>query len=147
MTAGGDLDRALARLTQIESLAQHRAERPEPLPRRRRRNGRGARDDRVARAVDVTAERLDAAAPRAPAAVSDRDAASGQRLRAVGIAARQNASTRDCPATGWTKTTAACASQASRSAVAPSRASRAGITAASTIRRTSASSPSIWTPT
>ena len=50
------------------------------------------------------------------------------------------------PGRGCVKITAACPSQASTRVVVPSRASSAGVTAASTMRRTSAASPSTGEP-
>ena len=144
--AGGGFERALARAAQRSNpwrrtaqsvrnrcsvgaasgrdVGQHRVPRRRPASRP---IGSTSIDDarapqRCAAAAAASARALSASQPAAPARGSARPA-SGRRGRR------------------------ACASHASRSAVAPSRASSAGITAASTIRRTSASSPSIWTPT
>ena len=107
----------------------------------------------IGRALDTTAYRTPSTSlpigstsiAEGDGTVSDLKAAAARR-RALSASPPEYASTRDClPA--WTNTTVLCASHPSKSAVAPSRASNAGSTAASTIRLISASSPSTWTPT
>ena len=123
--AAGRLDRAVAGGAQIESLAQHCTQRPEALRARLPENGRG----------------LETSAKRGPSwsRPSGSIVSRGRRRRRqrrgwrpspiaralVGIAPGREASTRTA-VPHWTKTTAASASHASSSAVAPSRASSAG---------------------
>ena len=140
MAPAAGSQRPLARRAQLEALAQHRAERAEPLQdRRRERPGPPPTAKRGAAAVAT--DRLDgeqrgrrrrqsARWPRRPARAPSR-----RRSRRTRRPARRRGR-------GCVKITAACASHASSSAVVPSFASSAGVTAASTMRRTSAASPS-----
>ena len=59
MRAGARLERTLARRAQLESLAQHGAQRPEPLQHRRRRTDATAETRGEARPVGVAADRFD----------------------------------------------------------------------------------------
>ena len=143
--AAGRLGGPIACGTEIEPLPQHRAERAKALPGAAGERA-GARHQREPRALRVAAERLDGHGRGGPGAKRP-DGRHRQLARARRGRSRPSPATFTCPDVACTKMTTACASHASSRAVAPSRASSAGMTAASTMRRTSASSPSIWTPT
>ena len=139
------LGRPLARRAQLESLAQHRAQRAEALQHRRReRPHRRHRGHARRRSRRGRSPRRPAAPTPAPP--SDRDAAPRHRARRLARRSRRRRRRATSPGRGCVKITAACASHASSSVVVPSLASRAGVTAASTIRRTSAASPSTGDP-
>ena len=144
--AGAGLRLALARLAQIESLAQHRAQRAEALAQRPAAAAASTDEHGEARAVGVAADRLELTSsarrrrvPRSAAAASARAASASQPAAA---------STRNLPGRQLRRRARPPARRTPRAAPSRPRArSSAGITDASTIRRTSASSPSICTPT
>ena len=111
------------------------AKHPEPLADRRAKSAGCSTITAIPRAGEIACRSARPAAPTASGTVSDLQRRRSQALRVVGIRARERQHAGPAGPPGRTGPLL-CASHPSKSAVAPSRASKAGITAASTIRLT-----------